>query len=163
YGDVVDELDEVWCVDLTNPTGGAVINDGMGLGTIADDDTAQVSLAGVSALEGNSGTTALPFTLRLPVPRDRFVSVDCATADDTAGRLRAASPGRGASPAGLRPESIAPLLGEAVRRWSASGVDVSGLSDLAIRIADLPGTTLGLAAGHTITLDADASGWGWFV
>jgi hypothetical protein len=32
-----------------------------------------------------------------------------------------------------------------------------------VRIADLGGTTLGLAAGRTIWLDDNAAGWGWFV
>src|SRR5207244_11830459 len=32
-----------------------------------------------------------------------------------------------------------------------------------VRIADLGGATLGLASGHTIWLDANAAGWGWFV
>ena len=32
-----------------------------------------------------------------------------------------------------------------------------------IRIADLGGTTLGLASGNTISLDDNAAGWGWFV
>ena len=32
-----------------------------------------------------------------------------------------------------------------------------------VRIADLGGTTLGLASGNTIWLDDNAAGWGWFV
>ena len=32
-----------------------------------------------------------------------------------------------------------------------------------IKIANLPGTTLGLASGNTIWLDDNAAGWGWFV
>ena len=37
------------------------------------------------------------------------------------------------------------------------------LGNLQIGIADLGGTTLGLASGHTIWLDDNAAGWGWFV
>ena len=48
-------------------------------------------------------------------------------------------------------------------RWQAAGIDTSALADLDVRIADLGGTTLGLAWGSTIWLDDNAAGWGWFV
>jgi probable HAF family extracellular repeat protein len=56
-----------------------------------------------------------------------------------------------------------PLLAEALARWQAVGANTSSLSGVEVRIADLGGTTLGLASGHTIWLDDDAAGWGWFV
>jgi hypothetical protein len=43
------------------------------------------------------------------------------------------------------------------------GADVSGLKSIDIRIADLGGATLGLAACHTIWLAVNAAGWGWFI
>jgi probable HAF family extracellular repeat protein len=55
------------------------------------------------------------------------------------------------------------LVAEALARWQTAGFNVSGLSSLDIRIADLGGATLGLASGHTIWLDDNAAGWGWFV
>src|SRR5438552_18725986 len=55
------------------------------------------------------------------------------------------------------------LLCEALARWQATGVDTSGLGNLQVHIADLGGTTLGLASGKTIWLDDNAAGWGWFV
>jgi probable HAF family extracellular repeat protein len=55
------------------------------------------------------------------------------------------------------------LLGEAIARWQAAGVDTSGLGNLQVHIANLGGTTLGLASGNTIWLDDNAAGWGWFV
>ena len=42
-------------------------------------------------------------------------------------------------------------------------MDTSRLHGIDIRIADLGGTTLGLASGNTIWLDDNAAGWGWFV
>jgi probable HAF family extracellular repeat protein len=60
-------------------------------------------------------------------------------------------------------EQVTPLFAEAVARWQAAGVDTSSLSGIDVRIADLGGTTLGLASGHTIWLDDNAAGWGWFV
>ena len=42
-------------------------------------------------------------------------------------------------------------------------MDASGLKILSIRIMDLGGNYLGMAHGHTIWLDDNAAGWGWFV
>lgn len=56
-----------------------------------------------------------------------------------------------------------PLLTEAIARWQSAGFNVSSLSNINLRIADLPGTTIGQAQGYTITLDTNAAGWGWFV
>ncbi|QDV36532.1 Calx-beta domain-containing protein [Tautonia plasticadhaerens] len=46
--------------------------------------------------------------------------------------------------------------------WRDAGADLGRLGPLHIRVADLPGTTLGRADGTTITLDRDAAGHGWF-
>jgi hypothetical protein len=54
-------------------------------------------------------------------------------------------------------------LKQALRRWSRAGEDVSDLTGIDIRVADLGGTTLGRADGNTIWLDDDAAGWGWFI
>lgn len=56
-----------------------------------------------------------------------------------------------------------PLLREALARWQTTTVDTFDLGNIQIQIADLGGTTLGLAAGNTIWLDDNATGWGWFV
>jgi hypothetical protein len=63
----------------------------------------------------------------------------------------------------LTQTTVQPILAEALARWAAAGVDVSALSGIDVRIADLGGTTLGLASGSTIWLDDNAAGWGWFV
>ena len=58
---------------------------------------------------------------------------------------------------------VQPLLDEAIQRWLGAGADVSSLHAVNVQFADLPGTTLGLASGNTITLDNNAASWGWFV
>jgi hypothetical protein len=63
----------------------------------------------------------------------------------------------------LTATAVQPLLAEAVARWQAAGVGTAALAGLDIRVADLGGTTLGLASGHTIWLDDNAAGWGWFL
>jgi hypothetical protein len=55
------------------------------------------------------------------------------------------------------------MLQESMRRWQIAGGRTDGSLDVDFRIADLPGTTLGLASGNTIWLDDDAAGWGWFI
>ena len=77
--------------------------------------------------------------------------------------LHAESMGAEANVALLARDHANSLLQEATSRWRAAGVDTRGLRGLDIRIADLGGTTLGLASGNTIWLDDNGAGWGWFV
>ncbi len=77
--------------------------------------------------------------------------------------LAAAAAGPGTTAPALSEPQVAPLLAEAVARWQTEGADASALAGVQVRVADLGGTTLGLAAGNTVWLDDDAAGWGWFV
>jgi len=85
------------------------------------------------------------------------------------GTLPAASPA--ASPAaGLAIDSaaLAPVVTEAVARWSASRLtpaQAAILSDLHVGVSDLGGATLGVAYPTTrdVRIDDDAAGWGWSV
>jgi probable HAF family extracellular repeat protein len=65
----------------------------------------------------------------------------------------------------LRNDQVAPLLTEALARWQAADVDTSVLGTIQIQIANLGGCTLGLAdeMHHTIWLDDNAAGRGWFI
>src|SRR5207249_1624180 len=65
--------------------------------------------------------------------------------------------------ASLSAAQVTPLLTEALARWQAAGGNTSALHGIEVRIADLSGTTLGLASGNTIWLDDNAAGWSWFV
>ncbi|HET9315557.1 MAG TPA: Calx-beta domain-containing protein, partial [Vicinamibacteria bacterium] len=78
-GDVIDEDDETFSLVLSAPTGGATIEDGMGIGTILDNDTAGLSVLDITLTEGNAGTTAAAFTVSLSTPSARDVSVSFAT------------------------------------------------------------------------------------
>jgi probable HAF family extracellular repeat protein len=229
------EPDETFFVNLNNPTN-ASIADGQGLGTIVDDDAGRVQLTATSVThkEGNSGTTAFTFTVRLSAATNHIVTADYATMDYTATvadhdyrptsgtltfapgvtsktvtvlvngdrraepdeiffvnyfnvhgadnyaasngyilnddggrvsggqRLVAAAVGGGALPHTLLPKRVKPLVAEALARWAAAGADTRRLRNLDVHIADLGGATLGLAAGHSIWLDDNAAGWGWF-
>src|SRR5207244_10262593 len=63
----------------------------------------------------------------------------------------------------LSSAAVKPLLAEALRRWQLTGANTAALGAISVQIGDLSGATLGLASGHTITLDTNAAGWGWFV
>jgi uncharacterized delta-60 repeat protein len=58
---------------------------------------------------------------------------------------------------------LTPILAEAAARWSTRGADPSRLASVQIAIGNLPGNLLGLSNGLSITLDADAAAWGWYV
>ena len=83
-GDVTDEIDETFFVNLSGATN-ATIADTQGLGTIVNDDTApSLTINDVSLTEGNSGTANVTFTATLSAASGKTVTVGYATADGTA-------------------------------------------------------------------------------
>jgi len=62
-----------------------------------------------------------------------------------------------------RLSQVQPPLVEALARWQASDVNTSTHGDIDLRIANFGGTTLGLASGHTVWVDDNATGWGSYV
>jgi hypothetical protein len=84
-GDLLDEADETFFVNLSNPVN-ATIADGQGLGTILDNDPPpMVSINDVTMAEGSGGgTTPFTFTASLSQTSGREVTVNFATSDDTA-------------------------------------------------------------------------------
>jgi hypothetical protein len=67
----------------------------------------------------------------------------------------------------LTQEALAPIVAEAIRRWSAAGLtaqQVASLQAVTFQIADLSAQgVLGLDSPGVVTLDATAAGHGWFV
>ncbi len=83
-GDNVNEPDETFFVNLTSAVN-ATILDSQGLGTIQNDDPVPtISISDVSHLEGNSGTTPYVFNVTLSNPSSQTVTVQYATADNSA-------------------------------------------------------------------------------
>src|SRR5436305_112161 len=84
-GDTTPETNETFFVNVTNVTG-ATVTDGLGQGTIVNDDAApNLSINDVSLNEGNAGTTTFTFTVSLSAPAPAGgVTFDIATADGTA-------------------------------------------------------------------------------
>lgn len=82
--DIMFEPSETFFVNLTNPTN-ATINDNQGIGTINNDDAEPtIFINNASVAEGNSGTTAAAFTVSLSNPSFQTITVNYATADNTA-------------------------------------------------------------------------------
>ena len=83
-GDLLDEIDETFTVNLTNPVN-ATIADPFGLGTIIDNDaTPTLTAEDVTVTEGDSGTVDPTFAVDLSAPSGQTVSVDFATANGSA-------------------------------------------------------------------------------
>jgi ELWxxDGT repeat protein len=83
-GDVAGEADEGFSVVLGSPVN-VVIGDGIGLGTILNDDTmAGISISDVTLTEGNTGTTPALFAVRLAFPTAGPVTVGYATSNGSA-------------------------------------------------------------------------------
>jgi hypothetical protein len=82
-GDRLAEPDEAFVVKISGARG-AKIADCKGFVTILDDDEPRISIYDVSAMEGDSGTTPFTFNVSLSVAHDQAVTVNYATADDTA-------------------------------------------------------------------------------
>jgi VCBS repeat-containing protein len=68
----------------------------------------------------------------------------------------------------LTPDSLTPIVAEAVRRWAATGLTAAQIAELnGVRyvVQDLPGDYLGETAlhGSTVSIDVDAAGYGWYI
>ncbi len=83
-GDASDEVDETFLVNLSNASS-ATISRAQATGSIGNDDPPpSISIADVSANEGNAGSRSATFVLALSAPSGRVVSVNYATSDGTA-------------------------------------------------------------------------------
>ncbi len=84
-GDIADEPNETFFVNLTNASNAAIL-DNQGQVTITDNDVPpELTINDVSINEGNAGTTVFAFTVHLSTPAlEGGVTFDIATADGTA-------------------------------------------------------------------------------
>jgi CSLREA domain-containing protein len=83
-GDTMAEANETLRVLLSNASN-ATLGDAEGVGTIGNDDgPPSISITGVTAIEGNSGTSTATLTVALTNPSSSIVTVDWATNGNTA-------------------------------------------------------------------------------
>jgi large repetitive protein len=84
-GDIVDEDNETFTVTLSGPSANATLGTAVATGTIQDDDaTPTLTINNVTQAEGNMGTSSFVFTVTLSGPSSKTISVDYASANDTA-------------------------------------------------------------------------------
>jgi hypothetical protein len=83
-GDTIDEPDETYTVDLSNPSN-ATIADSQGAGQITDDDSPPtLSVGDLNVNEGDSGTTNATFHVTLDAASGKTIQVTYQTEDGTA-------------------------------------------------------------------------------
>jgi hypothetical protein len=82
-GDYVFEPDETFTVNLASPVN-VTISDGQGLGTITNDDNEGLTISDVAVVEPTTGTRTVTFTVTLAPTSAGTVTVDYATAPDSA-------------------------------------------------------------------------------
>ena len=74
--------------------------------------------------------------------------------------------GAGAGGAAVSDDEIPAVFAAAIERWKAAGLlaeQAAHLQSTAVRIEDLPDGVLAYAVDHTVVLDINAAGHGWFV
>jgi large repetitive protein len=89
-GELVVEANERFALTLSDLTAPALIGPSVSLsstpifGTLNNDDNAAITISAPSQLEGNAGTTAMPFAINLSAPVQGGVSFTATAADGTA-------------------------------------------------------------------------------
>lgn len=66
----------------------------------------------------------------------------------------------------LAQDTLNEVVEAAIARWAGSGLDealIAQISNVRVRVADLPGTALGNHSPGLIYIDEDAAGHGWYV
>jgi hypothetical protein len=174
------ETDETFTVQLSNPVG-ATLAEAKGTGTIQNDDSAELSIADVEIVEGNSGSQDAVLTVLLSAASTQPVTVSYATADGsaTAGSDYVAATGKLTFAPGETSKTLAvAILGDTfleqdeivqVSLFSPENATLgTGSARLTIRNDDTPsapvftsGTTASVAentAAGTLIYDATADG-----
>lgn len=80
--DVVEEIDETFQVVLSNPTGGVVIGDPVGVGTIINDDVGsglRIGVGDITFREGDEGVVKASLVVTLSEPATSVVTATAAT------------------------------------------------------------------------------------
>jgi hypothetical protein len=66
--------------------------------------------------------------------------------------------------AALTDQQLAPIVAEAIRRWTLVDPDAASLlSTVSVHVESMSGSTLGYTQGSTILIDDTAAGFGWYV
>jgi hypothetical protein len=147
-GDLIDEFDENFYVNLSGATNNAVIYDSQGVGTILDNDPPpSITIGDASIVEGNRGTKVLTFTVKLSAVSEKWVYVNFATANGTAttanNDYRATSGTLSFAPGQTTATISVVIVGDTTRESNETFfVNLSGASNATIADAQAIGTIL---------------------
>ena len=155
-GDTAVEPTETFTVKLANP-GNATLGTATATGTITNDDAAPVapptvSISTTAVSEGNSGTSAMAFTVSLSKATDKSVTVGYSTANGTAtaGQDYTATAGTLTFAAGMTSQKVNVAV--------AGDTAVEPTETFTVKLANPGNATLGTAtATGTITNDDTAT------
>jgi hypothetical protein len=167
-GDLLDEVDETFFVNLSSPVG-VTIADGQAVGTILDDDAPPtLSIADASAPEGSCSPSSLSLPVALSGPSGKTVSVSYATSGGTATPevdYETSSGTLSLAPGATSAAVVVPLIGDLVDEPNetftvalAAPVDVTipdPLATATILDDDVPGALPVLELTHGSDLQAD--------
>ena len=158
------EISEQFFVNLSNPTGGATIGDGQGVGTIVDDgsgpvppggtpddDRPTVSISG--PVDVNEGAGTVTYTVTLSNPSAHPVTVDVATSDGSASAgsdYTATSQSLTFAPGVTSQTVTVPILND-------SPAVYEGPEDYSVTLSNVVGADLGTAS-VTTTIHDDGTG-----
>jgi hypothetical protein len=130
-----------------------LVADVTGNGNLSGLDAQRIALEAVGL--GADEIPDLPQPLRLADSGGRVRSAHQQLRDDS---------GAQSTPSELTDAQLAPLVEAAVARIeSVDPATAARLEDVRFQIVDLPENLLGLTVGHTIRIDVNAAGYGWFI
>jgi len=84
-GDLKDEANETFFVNISTSTSGVTVSDSQAIGTITNDDVAPIAnITNVTATEGNSGTNSMVFAVSLAQASSKLIAINYTTVNSTA-------------------------------------------------------------------------------
>ncbi|OAI45958.1 hypothetical protein AYO44_12210 [Planctomycetaceae bacterium SCGC AG-212-F19] len=115
-------------------------------------------------LEGTTTLTVTAGKLTVAEQAGAYDKIDAIDITQASPEMLAGSELVGSHAARLTQKQLDRVVAEAIQLWAATGLSpaqVATLQHVHFVIADLPANMLGAEAGATITIDANAAGFGW--
>ncbi|HSP28230.1 MAG TPA: Calx-beta domain-containing protein, partial [Ilumatobacteraceae bacterium] len=160
-GDTSGSSTVSWATVAGTAVAGSDFQAATGTVTFAAGETTKTIRITIVADKRAEPTETFTVVLSSPISATITVATGTVTIIDNDGALFAASAGSSTSVEPLRQVDAQAMLAAAVQQWVAAGASRDALAGLTIVIGDLPGRKLADTMGSTITIDADAAGWGW--
>lgn len=133
--DTAAEVNENFGLNLSNETGANIL-DGVGIGTITDDDVPALTIANATVTEGNAGTVNAVFTVTLSGTSAEAVSFDYATANGSAAApadFQASNGSLSFAPGETVKQVVVQVVSDTVAEFNESfGVNVSNVTGATI-------------------------------